>query len=112
MFLRGQLRRILAVAVIPMLFTLEAAGQFAVQSIPTGQRPMGIHAFTPLINRAEIRAVVANFGDNSVSLLRFERGENVAVLTSSQVISGIPSPFSIACGDVIISPSDNSISIL
>lgn len=57
---------------------------------------------------------VANSGDNTVSLLNFRGGDaGFAFLRSSTLISGIPSPFAVACGGkVITSPSDNSISFI
>ena len=107
-------------AAIALLFASAAAAQLPpplnVQMIPVGQRPIGISATAlnlrnPNFPTDTIVAMVANSGENSVSILVFQPGP-FASLSSSSVISGIPSPFGVFCGDVVTSPQDNSVSVI
>ena len=104
-----------------LVFVAGAAGQSApslvVQPIPTGQRPMGVE-----IDSRFGFAAVANSGENSLSLLKIEQSAYLArfaVVTSSRLISGIPSPFGVIHCDengtdayVVTSPTTNSVSFV
>ena len=118
-----------------LLLNMAAAAQsplpvlpgFVGESIPTGLRPMGVD-----VTHAEFLgsggrefAVVANSGENSVSILVLSRTtftasgrlEAVVTVAPGGKIEGIPSPYAVAaCPSqrlvLVTSPSDNSVRIL
>lgn len=82
----------------------------SVQSIPVGQRPLGLDIVPPDPLNIGTLVVVANSGDNSVSILGFGPG---IPFGASSLLTGIPSPYAVVCnGRVVTSPSDNSIRLI
>lgn len=105
----------------------------SITSFPTGLEPRGMALIG--VPRAGITmplytvpfAVIANSGDNSISVLTLETfAEDTFTLTPSVVVTGIPSPYNVAAcpvdssglndyyvGIVLVSsPSDNSVRVL
>lgn len=105
-----------------LLLSLVAGAQsppaFDVASAATGLRPVGIDGFTvtvtrqspPFVSTTFSYAVVANSGENSVSV--FGVGTPPSLV---QTLTGIPGPYGVAaCGRLLLvtSPGDNSVSVL
>ena len=91
----------------------------SVQALSAGLRPMGISTLGPTTSPSQILVVVANSGENSVSVLEITPSRfypDFSVLASSTQISGVPSPYGVTgCGVgvfVATSPADNSISFV
>ncbi|OFV96747.1 MAG: hypothetical protein A3F68_01225 [Acidobacteria bacterium RIFCSPLOWO2_12_FULL_54_10] len=118
------LRPSLSLVGIALLLAVPGLAQLppplVMQSFPTGQKPLGVDAVS--FGRT-VWAVVANSGENSVSLFQLKQSPsnfNFAIVTSSTLIPGIPSPYGvIACNPlsdsslfIVTSPSANSISIV
>jgi len=110
------------VAGVVLIFGLAAGAQsplaLEVTAASTGLRPVGIGGFTvtvtrespPFISSTFSYAVVANSGDNSVSV--FGVGGPPGLF---QTLTGIPGPYGVAaCGRIFLltSPADNSVSIV
>jgi uncharacterized protein (TIGR03437 family) len=101
-----------------LCFAFSAAGQspppLSVQKIPAGQRPMGV-AFT-----GEGFIIIANSGENSLSVWRAVEYSTGVRIGLEKVISGIPGPFGVSpCSEpggrslaVVTFPSANSISLV
>lgn len=104
------------------------AQPYSITSVPTGKQPMGIGlAITgggiggP---KAFEYAVIANYGDNSVSFFGptgLTSGPGVFTLTPSSTTAGIPTPYAVSqCPpdnneyqtNLVTSPSDNSVRVL
>ncbi len=124
-----------ATSVMAALFAVAAAAQspspvipgFGVGSVPTGLQPLGIDIVYPAggsTNQSAARAIVANSGENSVSILSL-RFTSVLEITFDPImtkVTGIPSPYAVAaCPRVdlkppqyvlVTSPSDNSVRVL
>ena len=92
-------------------------------AVPTGLKPLGVDitAFdvtTSGETTTQYDAVVANSGDNSVSILGLKGGTVTPTVTPLTTLTGIPSPYAIAsCGGhgalmLITSPSDKSVRVL
>src|SRR3990167_3272126 len=109
---------------VALLFAAVAVAQtppILVQTIPAGLKPLGVDlletstGFIP-INIVEYWAAVANSGDNSVSIFKVSADEsNLANISLSSVISGIPSPYAVvACSGklIVTSPSANLVSFI
>jgi uncharacterized protein (TIGR03437 family) len=96
------------------------AQSLTVWTVPVGVAPLGIDVTTNSVTGSY--AVVANSGDNSVSVLQISRsvtaGAFVVSVTPVAVVKPIASPYAVAAcvhsGDyaVVTSPNDNSVSII
>ena len=117
----------LAISVAITGFAIAADAQspppVSITSAPTGLRPMGIAVSgVPVTEFSTVFvrfAVVANSGDNSVSIFVLSAGPmETRTLTPLSVETGIPSPYAaVACGGrdstvLVTSPSDNSVRVL
>ena len=114
-----------------LLGLAEAAAQsqtpYSIALVPTGQQPMGIAITTQSVSgvlgsASRGYAMIANFGDNSVSIFGPLGTRNAATgeftLPQSSVITGIPSPYAISTCPIdnnlnaavlVTSPSTNSV---
>ena len=103
-----------------LLGLAEAAAQsqtpYSIALVPTGQQPMGIAITTQSVSgvlgsASRGYAMIANFGDNSVSIFGPLGTRNAATgeftLPQSSVITGIPSPYAIST-----CPIDNKLKLL
>jgi len=102
-----------------MLFSVTAVGQqLRLDPFPTGLAPLGIDvtASSPQAG-GPVYAVVANSGDNSVSIFALNY-TGPAPVTPLTVVRGIPSPYAVAaCGSpeapvLVTFPSDNSVRVI
>jgi hypothetical protein len=88
-------------------------------SVPTGHQPLGVAANLNQNGNGPGYAVVANSGDNSISIFQFNQfnvGSQGIALSLSATLTGIPSPYAVAdCGNstvLVTSPSDNSVRVI
>ncbi|MSO19677.1 MAG: hypothetical protein EXQ56_04320, partial [Acidobacteria bacterium] len=100
-------------------------------AVATGLRPLGMDIFRWCCSQLDTDVVVANSGENSVSIYRLSASESKINFSSEQKVLGIPSPYDVAaCPDtnppilpidvrmglvgtfLITSPSDNSVRVL
>ena len=113
-------------------FSLTLAAQpLQITSVPTGLKPLGIasmNSANPGLFQGTDYLVVANSGDNSVSVFSYDMFALFQSLppTPVTVIQGIPDPHAVIhhCGDplfplvpapfrfIVTSPSDNSVSVV
>ena len=118
-----ELCKIARVSIFVLLLAATAGAQTPapplIQSIPVGLRPMGIgFALIGSFGNTSATAVIANSGENSLSVLHVSRPGPVFLVSSSTLISGITSPFEVTCysfaSEVVLvtSPSDNSVSLV
>lgn len=108
---------------LSLFLALAAVAQPLVGSVPTGLRPLGIAITTAggspgagqLLSTPEY-AVVANSGENSVTILGLTvNSQRIVTVSSSRKVEGIPAPYAVvACFGVALvsSPDDNSVSVL
>ncbi len=105
MLKRLRFRWTLSLAVWALVGALQAVAQTSppqpyVQSVPVGQKPMGVAALgTSRGHVLNDKAAVANAGDNSVSIFLVSRASfNFQLVTLAPIttVQGIPSPFSVS----------------
>ena len=109
--------RLLSIIGSVLFFAAGAAGQTPrYNSVPTGHQPLGVAASLNQNGNGQRYAVVANSGDNSVSIFQLNLGSQGIALSLSATVTGIPSPYAVAdCGNgtvLVTSPSDNSVRLI
>ena len=104
---------------IPVIFMLAGAAaapgqRLRIDQLPAGLRPVGIEL--TFVSSGGTVFVVANSGEDSLSLFRVQIDSSFRSVSHLRTIRGIPSPFAVsACGSdtaVVTSPSDNSVSFV
>ena len=118
--LKAAWRLLCAGAVVAAFGTGGALAQesLRLKAITVGQRPQGVD--TAFYRRpggfSPVYVVVANSGDDSISLLELQRdATGLASLFAREVVRGIPSPYAVAtCRDKVLvtSPADDLVSVL
>ncbi len=106
--------RFLAVTVAMTGFAVavlaQSPPQLALDSLPVGLTPLGVDYNAGF-------ALVANSGDNSVSVVRISGGNGPKTIRTEATIQGIPAPYAVAScrgatpSMLVTSPSDNSITV-